>query len=142
MDQVLDYKHHEKEMTHKEYIDRQSLFEEIGYELYGLLKRKELLQQEQVDRIEGGAQISMLQQINQYIGRLDEQVKLLQIKLQEARENMDHTYDRLIHQTIDVKKYEKLKEKQLQRFQDHVKSEEMRSIDEIAVVRHATNEIR
>lgn len=142
MEQVLDYKHHEKDRTHKEYIESQTEFEEIGYELYGLLKKKEILQEEQIDRIKLGEQVRAIQQIHHYIDRLDDQVKILQLKLQQARENMDMTHERLVTQTIDVKKYEKLKEKQFHRYQEHMKSEEMKITDELAVLRHSTNEIR
>ncbi len=142
MDQVLDYKHHEKERTHKEYMESQTVFEEVGYELYGLLKKKEILIEEQSQRIQHGEQVRNIQQINYFIDRLDGQVKLLQMKLQQARDNMNQTHERLVSQTIDVKKYEKLKEKQFGRYQEYVKSEETKITDELAVLRHTTNGIR
>lgn len=142
MDQVLDFKQHEQELTQKEFNDHQTQFEEIGYELYGILKKKELLQAEQNQRIQTGEQIKSIQQINIYIDQLDQRLKVLQVKLNNARETMNNTHERLITQTIDVKKYEKLKEKQFNRYQQHLYQEEMKHTDEIAVLRHSRNEIR
>ncbi|WP_221564299.1 flagellar export protein FliJ [Alkalihalobacillus sp. TS-13] len=141
MEQVLDYKQQVKDKTQKEYIEKQERFEEIGYELYEVLKKKESLQSQQSQRMIDGDKIVTLQHYNQYIDQLDYHVQSLQQRLQHARENMQMAHDRLMSETIDVKKYEKLKERQFSRYQYKSKIDEMKVTDELTVLRHTSNEI-
>ncbi|MCF6410568.1 flagellar export protein FliJ [Pseudalkalibacillus salsuginis] len=142
MEQVLEYKQQVKDRTQKEYIEKQGRFEEIGYELYEALKKKETLQAQQSQRMMDGDKVITLQHYNQYIDQLDFQVESLQQRLKHARENMQTAHERLLSETIDVKKYEKLKERQFSRYQYDSKIEEMKATDELAVLRYTSNEIR
>ncbi|WP_349410498.1 flagellar export protein FliJ [Pseudalkalibacillus sp. SCS-8] len=142
MDQIIDYKNHEKDRTHKEFLEKQTHFEEIGYELFSLLKKKEVLLEEQAKRIQDGAQINTIQSLSRYIHRLEEQERGLQKRLQQARNQMDTTQDLLLEQTIDVKKYEKLRKRQFEKYQHEIKMDETKHTDELAVLRYSFNENR
>ncbi|WLD95154.1 flagellar export protein FliJ [Alkalihalobacillus sp. AL-G] len=142
MDQVLDYKHNQKEMVQKEFAEHQEKFEEIGMALYELLKKKETIQLQQSERIVGGEQVRTIQHYGFYIDTMEKEAHSLQHRLHIARDNMEDAKGRLLEKTIDVKKYEKLKEKQHERYREDLKQQEARYMDELVVIRHTNHEIR
>ncbi|WP_257350056.1 flagellar export protein FliJ [Pseudalkalibacillus decolorationis] len=142
MEQILEFKHNQKEIVLKEFTEHQGKFQELGMKLYELLKKKETCQQEQSERIYIGEQVRNIQHYGIYIDYLDKEATTIQQHLQIARENMEDAKNRLLEKTIDVKKYEKLKEKQYYRYQEHIKHREAQLMDELVVIRYTNQEIR
>ncbi len=137
MEKVLSVKQKEKESIEQELGDAVQAFESIAEEIYSLLKRKEDIENQSNYTFQQRIVVNDLQNSQRFLLSMTNKIKELQPLLQRARERMQVIQQRLLQQTIEVKKYEKLKERQLSAYKVEVSSYENKQNDEFSVLRFA-----
>ncbi|MFC0237611.1 flagellar export protein FliJ [Fictibacillus phosphorivorans] len=137
MEKVLSVKQKEKESIEQELGEAVQAFESIAEEIYSLLKRKEDIENQSNYTFQQRIIVNDLQNTQRFLLSMTNKIKELQPILQRARERMQVIQQRLLQQTIEVKKYEKLKERQLSAYKVEVASYENKQNDEFSVLRFA-----
>ncbi|MBH0165875.1 flagellar export protein FliJ [Fictibacillus sp. 7GRE50] len=137
MEKVLSVKQKEKESIEQELGEAVQAFESIAEEIYSLLKRKEDIENQSNFTFQQRIIVNDLQNTQRFLLSMTNKIKELQPLLQRARERMQVIQQRLLQQTIEVKKYEKLKERQLSAYKVEVASYENKQNDEFSVLRFA-----
>jgi flagellar protein FliJ len=137
MEKVLSVKQKEKESIEQELGEAVQAFESIAEEIYSLLKRKEDIENQSNYTYQQRIVVNDLQNTQRFLLLMTNKIKELQPLLQRARERMQVIQQRLLQQTIEVKKYEKLKERQLSAYKVEVASYENKQNDEFSVLRFA-----
>ncbi|MCM3732167.1 flagellar export protein FliJ [Fictibacillus nanhaiensis] len=137
MEKVLSVKQKEKESIELELGEAVQAFESIAEEVYSLLKRKEDIENLSNQQFQQRIFVNDLQNTQRFILSMANKIKELQPVLQRAREQMQVIQQKLLQQTIEVKKYEKLKEKQFHAYEMELTSYENKQNDEFSVLRYA-----
>jgi flagellar protein FliJ len=137
MEKVLSVKQKEKESIELELGEAVQAFESIAEEVYSLLKRKEDIENLSNQQFQQRIFVNDLQNTQRFILSMANKIKELQPVLQRARERMQVIQQKLLQQTIEVKKYEKLKEKQFHAYEMELTSYENKQNDEFSVLRYA-----
>lgn len=142
---TLDKLHKLKERglseAEKQYRRAVDYFEEVGEELYKVLKKKETVQATIQDQMKSGFKIFDLYQYDQYHQSLIEQENYWQMKVHQARVNMNKKQDNLTQIHQEVKKFEKLIEKKNEEIKQEIKKIDMKFIDEISVQQYLRQKI-
>ena len=133
LQKVLEYKEFEKSEAQGEYQNAIDDFEEIATELYQLLKQKEELLKSYDEKLQHGIPIATIQHIQETLQFLQQRIARLQTATQRARAQMNDKQKVLTVFAVDVKKYEKLKEKKRDIYKEKIKMEENKFLDEISV---------
>jgi flagellar FliJ protein len=141
LEKILNFQRSEKDSLENRYGQSVQFFEEVGKVLYNLLKKKEAVEAKHVKILKNGIQLYELQANQHYMDNLLRQIERAQLKLNHARNQMDDLKTVLLHKSIEVKKYEKLKERSSANFFQETKRLEQVDMDEIATIR-ASKEIR
>lgn len=137
MEKVLSVKQKEKESIELELGEAVQAFESIAEEIYSLLKRKEDIENLSNQQFQQRIVVNDLQNTQRFLLSMSNKIKELQPVLQRARERMQVIQQKLLQQTIEVKKYEKLKEKQLNTYEMELTLYENKQNDEFSVLRYA-----
>ncbi|MFG6496787.1 flagellar export protein FliJ [Fictibacillus sp. UD] len=137
MEKVLTVKQKEKESIEQELGEAVQAFESVAEEIYSLLKRKEDIENLSNHQFQQRIFVNDLQNTQRFLLSMTNKIKGLQPVLQRARERMQIIQQKLVQQTIEVKKYEKLKEKQLTAYKVEITSYENKQNDEFSVLRFA-----
>lgn len=130
---VLDVKNHEKMNAEQAYSESIRTFEEIATGLYELLKKKEGLIAKSEKDLVSGMSVHYIQQREKTIAYLDNKISELQLQTQKARRDMSDKERYLLIKSVDVKKYDRMKEIQKSKYQDLEKAAEQQFLDEISV---------
>ncbi|QKS71437.1 flagellar export protein FliJ [Paenalkalicoccus suaedae] len=133
LQKVLEIKEYEKAAAEKEFSDSVRSFEESAKELYAMLKRREELIDQTQQQIMQGMSIAFIQQNEQTISFLEQEIGKLQKITQKARREMQEKESFLTVKSVDLKKYERMKEIEFERYVEHEKQEEMKFLDEVSV---------
>jgi flagellar protein FliJ len=137
MEKVLSVKQKEKESIELELGEAVQAFESIAEEIYSLLKRKEDIENLSNQQFQQRIVVNDLQNTQRFLLSMSNKIKELQPVLQRARERMQIIQQKLLQQTIEVKKYEKLKEKQFNAYEMELTLYENKQNDEFSVLRYA-----
>jgi flagellar protein FliJ len=137
MEKVLSVKQKEKESIELELGEAVQAFESIAEEIYSLLKRKEDIENLSNQQFQQRIVVNDLQNTQRFLLSMANKIKELQPVLQRARERMQIIQQKLLQQTIEVKKYEKLKEKQFNAYEMELTLYENKQNDEFSVLRYA-----
>lgn len=137
MEKVLSVKQKEKESIELELGEAVQAFESIAEEIYSLLKRKEDIENLSNKQYQQRIVVNDLQNTQRFLLSMTNKIKELQPLLQRARERMQVIQQKLLQQTIEVKKYEKLKEKQFNAYEMELTTYENKQNDEFSVLRYA-----
>lgn len=136
LQQVLDLKENEKNLMEAEYSEAYLLFESIAEKLYGSLKKKESLEEQHSQHMKAGATILDIRSFDSNLTALQKRIEEYQRMFQQAREDVEQKKDDLVDRSVDVKKYEKLKETEFHKFRQNNKISEMKFYDEISNARY------
>ncbi|MFD1357540.1 flagellar export protein FliJ [Fictibacillus halophilus] len=137
MEKVLSVKQKEKESIELELGEAVQAFESIAEEIYSLLKRKEDIENLSNHQFQQRIVVNDLQNTQRFLLSMSNKIKELQPVLQRARERMQVIQQKLLQQTIEVKKYEKLKERQFHAYEMELTLYENKQNDEFSVLRYA-----
>lgn len=141
LDKLHKLKERDLSEAEKQYRRAVDYFEEVGEELYKILKKKETVQATIQDQMKSGFKIFDLYQYDQYHQSLIEQENYWQMKVHQARVNMNKKQDNLTQIHQEVKKFEKLIEKKNEEIKQEIKKIDMKFIDEISVQQYLRQKI-
>ncbi|MGV3467036.1 MAG: flagellar export protein FliJ [Heyndrickxia sp.] len=135
-EKVLTYKEREKDEALSVYQNAVKTFEEVAEELYRLLKKKEDLEHFQAKKLEAGSSVQEIRHYQHFIINMDKSIHYYQELVMNARNRMNWCETQLIEKNVEVKKYEKMKIKDYEKFLEHLKLEEDKQTDEISTLQY------
>jgi flagellar protein FliJ len=141
-DKILSLKSREMDEAQVVYQDSVKKFEDAAERLYELLKKKEDLESFQSDRLLGGLPVQEIRHHQQFIGNLEKSIAHYQKVVMTARNIMNFQQIQLMEKNKEVKKYEKIKEKDHLQFLANEKYVESRMMDEVSIQQYMNREIR
>ncbi|GLY10486.1 flagellar export protein FliJ [Bacillus badius] len=131
---ILQLREREKEETQTLYNESLKQFEKAAEKLYALLKKKETLIDFQEAKMVSGFSIQEIQHYQLFVSNLEQTISYQQQVVINARNKMQWHEQQLQEKNIEVKKYEKIKEKDFERFKESLLEEENKQMDEISAI--------
>ncbi|PAQ15883.1 flagellar export protein FliJ [Bacillus sp. FJAT-42315] len=131
---ILQLREQEKEEMQNSYMEAMKKFEEAAEKLYTLLKKKEELIDYQETRMVSGFSIYEVQHYQQFVSNLEQTISFQQQVVIHARNKMQWCEQQLQERNIEVKKYEKMKEKDFKKFNASLLVMEQHQMDEISTI--------
>ncbi|WP_418301405.1 flagellar export protein FliJ [Lysinibacillus fusiformis] len=141
-EKVLTIREQEKNETEMAYKESVRSFEEVATKLYNLLKKKEDLIAFQQDRLTVGSSIDEIHHYARFIDSLEKTIADVQQKVIQARAKMNWHEEKLLEKNLEVRKFEKMKEKDFKLFQQEQDRVESLFLDEISLLTYNKREIR
>ena len=132
-EKILTVREKEKTDAQAKYGEAVNKFEEIANKLYKLLKKKEDLLQYQQEKMLEGLSVIELRQHRVFLENVERTIAHCQQQVIVARQRMEAYQTVLIERNIEVKKYEKIKEKQFERYVEASKVEESIQMNDISI---------
>lgn len=136
---VKDQEKTESELAFKESVQ---VFEEIATKLYDLLKKKEDLIQYQQERLKIGSSIDEINHYSKFIDSMEKTIEDAQQKVMQARAKMNWHEQKLLEKSLEVRKYEKMRERDHERFIEDQLHIEAIQLDELSTIAYYKKEIR
>lgn len=130
---VLALKEREKDEALSLYQESVKKFEEVAQKLYELLKKKEDLEADQATGLQKGLSIIDIRQQQLFIGNIEKTIHHYQKMVINARNRMNLHQEKLMEKNIEVKKYEKIREKDFELFLRELKANESKQMDDISI---------
>lgn len=141
-EQILTVREQEKNETEQAYKESVRAFEEVATTLYDLLRKKESLLAYQTERLEHGSTIEEIHQNARFLDSLEKMIDTVQQKVVQARAKMNWYEERLLEKNLEVRKYEKMKERDFETFQQEQNRVEAIFLDELSTLTFNKKEIR
>ncbi len=139
-DKILTVKNREKEEALDVYNQSVKRFEEAAEALFELLKKKEDLEGYQNERLLTGLPVQEIRHHQFFINNMEKTIDHYQKMVINTRTHMVYHQERLVEKNIEVKKYEKIKEKDLYSFIEDMKLTESRLMDDISIQSYMNRE--
>ncbi|MBM7665166.1 flagellar FliJ protein [Solibacillus kalamii] len=136
---VKDQEKTESELAFKESVH---VFEEIATKLYDLLKKKEDLIEYQQERLKIGSSIDEINHYSKFIDSMEKTIEDAQQKVIQARAKMNWHEQKLLEKSLEVRKYEKMRERDHERFIEDQLHIEAIQLDELSTIAYYKKEIR
>lgn len=130
---VLALREREKDEALSSYQESVKKFEEVAQKLYELLKKKEDLESYQAVGLQQGLAIIDIRHQQQFIGNIEKTIDYYQNMVINARNRMNLHQEKLMEKNIEVKKYEKIREKDFELFLKEFKLDENKQMDDISI---------
>jgi flagellar FliJ protein len=130
---ILSVKETEKERALEAYQTSVKHFEEVAEKLYHFLKQKEDLERDQLEKLSFGLSVIDIRHHQQFIANLEKTISHFQNLVLTARQKMISQEEFLLEKNIEVKKYEKIKEKEYSVYKEIISANESRLMDEISI---------
>lgn len=140
--QILTIREQEKNETEMAYKDATKAFEDVATKLYDLLKKKEDLIDYQQERLKIGASIDEVHHYARFIDSLEKTIADAQQKVIQARAKMQWYEEKLLEKNLEVRKFEKMREKDRERFKEEQSRIEMNFLDEVSLQTYNKKENR
>ncbi|BDH61141.1 flagellar biosynthesis chaperone [Ureibacillus massiliensis 4400831 = CIP 108448 = CCUG 49529] len=141
-EKVLTIREQEKQQTEMAYKQAVNSFEEVATKLYELLKKKEELIEFQNDKLKIGATIDEIHHYAKFLGSLEHSITDMQQKVIQARTKMNWHEQKLVEKNLEVRKFEKMREKDFEAYKEEQDKLEMLRLDEISLLMYNKKEIR
>jgi len=129
---ILQLKEREKEEALSLYQDSVKRFTDAAEKLYELLRKKETLEETQLQQLSKGLSVQKIKHNQLFVTNLEKSIDHAQGLVMKARNTMQWHEEKLKASNIEVKKYEKLKEKKQQTFIAMMNDMENRTLDEFS----------
>ncbi|WP_026689899.1 flagellar export protein FliJ [Alteribacter aurantiacus] len=133
LQKILELKEHDKRVADEACTQATREFEVIATNLYHLLKQKEELQDAYETAMSKGISIHQIQLYHSSMEDVEKKIHVSQRDTQFARTKMHSTEHQLTQRALDVKKYEKVKEKRKADYDKWQKEKDQKTMDEMAV---------
>lgn len=118
------------------------VFEEVATRLYDLLKKKEDLISFQQERLTIGASIDEISHYANFIDSMEKTIADVQEKVVQARSKMNWHEQKLLEKNLEVRKFEKMREKDFDAFREEQNRIEAKQLDELSSLAYNKREIR
>jgi flagellar protein FliJ len=139
---ILTLKEKEKDEVQEMYRGSIEKFETVAEKLYEFLKKKETLELHQETKLQGGLSVQDIRHHQQFITNLETTISYYQDLVIQARNRMNWYEEKLVDMNVEVKKYEKMKEKDFDRFLQNIQWMENKQLDEVSVVQYMKRGVR
>lgn len=133
-EKVLTYRELQKTETEMEFKTSVDAFETVATELYNLLKTKESTLVNQEEKMQVGASIDEIHHYARYIDSLEKKIEYVQQQVIQARSKMNWFEDKLLERTLEVRKFEKMKEKDYDHYRAEEEYKEAQRLDELSTM--------
>lgn len=131
---IKDLRNREKQEHQKSYQRAVATFEEKATKLYDILKEKEIAERAFDEQLaKQTVQAASFIQHQQYLERLDQRVTALQPEVNQARTQMNQRQTHLTNAHVEVKKFEKIIERKVEKREQWLKEEDMKFMDELSM---------
>ena len=130
---VLHLKEREKDEALSLYQDSVRKFEDAAEKLYGLLKKKEDISEYQSARMVNGLSVQEIRHHQLFIDNLEKTITHHQKMVINARNRMNLYQEKLMNKNIEVRKFEKIQEKERSQFLKELKVIEGKLMDDISI---------
>ncbi|MFJ7950526.1 flagellar export protein FliJ [Lysinibacillus sp. NPDC096418] len=141
-EKVLTIREQEKNETEIAYKESVRSFEEVANKLYELLKKKENLTEYRQERLAIGSSIEEINHYARFIDSLEKTIADVQQKVVQARSKMNWHEEKLLEKNLEVRKFEKMREKDFIAYQQEEDRVENIFLDEISSLTYYKKEIR
>lgn len=131
---VLTFRELEKTETENEYRSSVQAFEEIATELFKLLKTKEDTLDTQQEQMVNGFSVDKIHHVARFIDSLEKKISDLQQKVIQARSKMIWFEEKLLERRLEVRKFEKMKDKDHQQHRVEMENQEAKRLDELSTM--------
>lgn len=131
---VLTYRELEKTETENEYRISVEAFESIATELYELLKKKEETLDNQQERMIKGFSVNKIHHVARFIDSLEKKIADVQQNVIQARSKMIWFEEKLLERRLEVRKFEKMKDKDHQQHRAEMEEQEAKRLDELSTM--------
>ncbi|AYC29242.1 flagellar export protein FliJ [Paenisporosarcina cavernae] len=131
---VLTLRDQEKTEMEVAYKDSVRHFEDVATKLYDLLKKKENTLENQQMNLEKGSTMDDFHHYTRFINGLERSINDLQQIVVQARIKMNWHEEKLIEKNMEVRKYEKMREKDYSQFIELQNKNEMNRLDELSTL--------
>ena len=132
-EKILSIREKEKQRAYTKFSQAKKQFEEVAGKLYKLLKKKEDLHLFQETKLAEGMPIQEIRHHQMFMDNLEKMIAHYQQEVIQARERMNLFQEVLMDKNIEVKKYEKIREKEFARYQEMEKLDEKNNMDDISI---------
>lgn len=139
---VLTIREQEKSETELAYKESVSAFEKVATELYNLLKKREDTTETQNSLLVSGLSVNNIHHYSNYIEGLQKRIDIIQKEVIQARSKMNWMEEKLLEKSLEVKKFEKIKEKDFEHFHQEQQRLETIQLDEISSLKFQNKENR
>jgi len=139
---VLNVREQEKSETELAYKESVHMFEKVATELYELLKKQEDTVDAQNNRLTAGLSIDQIHHYSNFIEGLQKRIDVVQKEVIQARSKMNWFEQKLVEKSLEVRKFEKMKEKDFEQLSEEQKRLETIQLDEISSIKFQNKEIR
>lgn len=136
---ILTYQEQKKNETEADYKGAVDQFEQVATRLYELLKKKEQLIADYENKLAAGFSIEQIKLTTQYLEKLERLITEVQQQVIDHRARMNWYEEKLLEDTIEVKKYEKMREKDVELFLEEEQRKEALFLDEISTQQYTRN---
>ncbi|MBZ5749873.1 flagellar export protein FliJ [Metabacillus rhizolycopersici] len=130
---IMDVKENEKEKSLAEYNQSVNDFENVANKLYDSLKQKEVIEENTLSRLANGMSVQEIRHNQQFVSNLEKTIAHYQNLVLLTRNRMNEKQVKLMQYNIEVKKYEKLKQKQHENYLFEMKHLESKHMDDLAI---------
>ncbi len=139
-EKVLMYREQEKTETEIEYKNAVHAFEIVATQLYDLLKKKENTLLEQQEKMEIGFSVNEIHYYVRFIDSLEKRITVTQQQVMQARSKMTWFEEKLLEKNLEVRKFEKMKEKDHEHHRTEMEQLEAVQLDELATLKFRRRE--
>jgi flagellar FliJ protein len=139
-EKVLMYREQEKTETEIEYKEAVQAFEVVATQLYDLLKKKEETLVEQREKMLTGFLVTEIHHYVRFVESLEKRITVTQQQVMQARSKMTWFEGKLLEQTLEVRKFEKMKEKDHEHHRTEMEQLEAIQLDELATLKFRRRE--
>ncbi|MCA1030072.1 flagellar biosynthesis chaperone FliJ [Bacillus timonensis] len=130
---LLTIRENEKNQVLADYNEAVKEFELVAEKLYSSLKKKEDLEDVQKSKLSHGLSINDIRHHQKFITSLEKTIMHHQKLVIQARNKMYMLQEKLIEKNIEVKKYEKMNERDLNAFKQLVQANEANVMNEVSI---------
>ncbi len=139
---ILNVREQEKNETEIAYKESVRSFEEIATRLYELLKKKEDLIAFQQERLVTGSSIDEISHYARFLDSMEKTIDDVQKKVVQARTKMNWHEQKLLEKNLEVRKFEKMRERDFEVYKEEQNRLETVLLDEISSLTYNKREIR
>lgn len=141
-EKILTVREQEKNETEMVYKESVRAFEDIATKLYDLLKKKEDLLAFQQERLQYGSSIDEISHYARFIDSMEKTIEDVQQKVVQARTKMNWHEQKLLEKNLEVRKFEKMREKDFEAYKEEQNRIESVLLDELSTVAYYKKENR
>ncbi|MDA7025862.1 flagellar export protein FliJ [Bacillus sp. CLL-7-23] len=130
---LLELKENEKDQSFVAYQHSVSEFENVAEKLYESMNQKETLEKSKEMKMQTGMSVQEMRHYQQFVTNLENMIHHYQKLVIMKRNEMNEKQSDLTEKNIELKKFEKMKEKQLEKLTSESKANEMKEMDDISI---------